>query len=261
MTAEEPAADETKIAAVFDEPALWRAEVIEDLRLRGAERCAAACPGPGYPQLLATVIEGLDDSPPGWWIDVGGGLGGVADWLMRRTRRSVVAFEPSPGSVRGASRLFPLLTVVQAGAERLPLPAASVSGVVVSGVISLFDSIDGLLGEAARVLVTDGVLGITDIWSTTDTTTPAPPNTFWAVEDVVAAANRAGFDSVGFAICSTSTGWWSDAAQQVDEVIERRYRSRPGYDAWMRDRAHLSEVFADGLVTAGACVFTRRSAQ
>jgi SAM-dependent methyltransferase len=250
--------EELKIAEVFDEPAQWRAEVIEDLHLRGAERCAAACPGPGYPQLLATVIEGLDDSPPGAWVDVGAGLGGVADWLTRRTRRTIVALEPNAGSVHGAKRLFPLLTLVQGGAEHLPFPDASVPGVVVSGVISLFDAIDGVIGETARVLPTSGVLAFTDIWSTTDTTVSAPPNTLWAVEDVVAVADANGFDSVGFAICSTSTGWWSKAAEQVDEVIERRYRSRPGFEAWQADRAHIKQIFDDGLVMAGACVFTRR---
>jgi SAM-dependent methyltransferase len=258
MTSDDTLEDEPKIAAVFDGPALWRAEVIEDLRLRGAERCAAACPGPGYPRLLASVIEGLDESPPGLWIDVGGGLGGVADWLVRRTRRHVVAFEPTPGSIGGARRLFPLLTLVQASAERLPVPQASVSGVIVSGVISLFDSIDVLVAEAARVLQPGGILAITDLWSSTERTTPAAPNTFWAVEDAVAIADRSGFDSVGFAVCSTGTGWWSTVAQRVDEVIERRYRSHPGYAEWTHDRAHLARVVAEGLVVAGACVFTRR---
>jgi SAM-dependent methyltransferase len=250
--------DEPKIAAVFDEPALWRAEVIEELRLRGAERCAAACPGPGYPQLLATVIEGLDDSPPGPWIDLGGGLGGVADWLMRQTRRQIVAFEPNPGSIAGARRLFPLVPLVRASAERVPVRDASVSGVIVSGVISLFDSIEGIVAEAARVLVPGGGFAVTDLWSTTDRTTPAPPNTFWAVEDVVAAAERAGFDSVGFAVCSTDIGWWGTSAQQVDEIIERRYRARPGYAEWTKDKEHLTRVVTAELVTAGACVFTRR---
>jgi ubiquinone/menaquinone biosynthesis C-methylase UbiE len=250
-----PSRDTPRVAPVFDEPARWRADVIEQLRLRGAERCGAASPGPGYPQLLGTVISGLDESPPGPWVDLGGGLGGVADWLQRHTRRDVIAFEPNPGSIDGARRLFPLLTLVRASAERVPLARGSVSGVVVSGVASLFGSLDVLVGEVARVLCSGGIFAATDLWSSSSRTVTAPPNTFWSIEDATAVARRHGFERIDVAISSTSIGWWSNAARQVDDVIAEQYHGRPGFEAWVVDREHIQQAIADELVAAGACVF------
>lgn len=82
---------------VFELPARWRAEIIKDFRLRGEERCVAASPGSGFPQLLDTTLVALGQAPPSPWVDLGGGLGGVGSWLQRRTHRSVFLVDPAEG--------------------------------------------------------------------------------------------------------------------------------------------------------------------
>ncbi len=245
---------------VFDSPAQWRGEVITDLRLRGAERCAAASPAPGFPQLLDSMIRALRHAPiDGVWIDVGAGLGGVADWINRSTRHPVLAFEPSPESTRTARALFPGLAATQALGESLPVVTSGVSGVIVSGVVSLLDDLRAMLGEAARVLRPGGVLAIADIWSTSDLTRREPPNTFWSIESVVAMADRFDLEFHEAAICTIGTGWWPSAAVQVNEVIESEFGDRPGFDAWERDQRLIAGALDGGLVLPGACSFTRRS--
>lgn len=65
---------------VFEAPAMWRADIIDEFRLRGAKRCAAASPSPGFPQVLESLVSTIEDARRGLWLDVGGGLGGVASW-------------------------------------------------------------------------------------------------------------------------------------------------------------------------------------
>jgi len=241
----------------FDEPARWRAEIIRDLGIRGIERCAAACPDPGFPQLLDSMLGSLDASPAGTWIDVGGGLGGVSDWLLRTSRRRVVMFEPTGGSCRAASSLFPLLPVVQSSAERLPVPDQAVSAAVACGVVSVLDDFGDVLGECGRVLRTDGVLAIADLWSTSSVTLRRSPNVFWSFEDVVAAARDHSLEVLDVAVCTVETGWWSKATAQVEDVIRTAYTDRAGFAAWERDQAHIREVVESGDVLAGAISFRR----
>lgn len=241
----------------FDEPALWRAEIIRDLGIRGIERCAAACPDPGFPQLLDSILAAVTATPSGTWIDVGGGLGGVSDWLMRRTRRRVVMFEPTEGSCQAASSLFPLLPVVRAPAECLPVPDQGASAVVACGVVSLLDDLAAVVGECGRVLRTDGVLAIADLWSSSNTSRRDAPNVFWAFEDVVSAATDHSMEVVDVAVCNVGTGWWSGATEQVHDVIRAKYTDRAGYDDWARDQEHIATVLEAGEVLAGAISLRR----
>ncbi|MGB0115113.1 MAG: methyltransferase domain-containing protein [Ilumatobacteraceae bacterium] len=254
----------TELAAdgpVFDAAAAWRADVIRELGLRGAERSAAASPMAGFPQLLDFVSRTLGAHAPrrGAWIDVGAGLGGVADWIKRTTRHETFAFEPAPGSVDASRRLFPLLPATQAVAACLPLRTGCVGAVMVNGVVSLLDDLDGLFDEVSRVVRPDGVVAVADLWSTTDTTLRRSPNVFWSMEELVQEARGRGFELLDAATCTVGTGWWQDAAIQVAEVIRQECRDRPGFDAWEADQRHIAEILDDSLVMPGACSFRRRS--
>ncbi len=52
----EDAAEDDATTRVFDSPALWRADVITNFRLRGDERCAAASPAPDAPHRPADTF-------------------------------------------------------------------------------------------------------------------------------------------------------------------------------------------------------------
>ena len=203
------------------------------------------------------MLGAVAASPAGTWIDVGGGLGGVSDWLMRRSRRRVVMFEPADGSCRAASSLFPLLSVVQAPVEQLPVRDGGISAVVASGVASHLNDLDALVRECGRVLRPGGVLAIADLWSATSSSARSDPNVFWSFEDVVAVAKDHSMEIADVAVCSVETGWWSEATEQVNTVIRSGYTERSGFAEWEDDQEHIRSVVESGDVLAGAISFRR----
>jgi len=245
---------EDSVTALFDRPSRWRADIITDFRLRGVERCAAASPTPGFPQLLDSVMSVLADLPDGPWLDVGGGLGGTASWLDRTFGRHVIVADVSIESVRGAHRLFPSLDVVAATAASLPVRDACAQVAVVSGMISLVADPDPLLAELRRALVEGGRIAITDLWSASSETFGDDPNTFWAIEDIERLGRRHGFETVHLAVADLSSRWWSAAAVQVTDEIIVRHSKDPVYTHWRGDCDHLDEVIGADKVLPAALV-------
>jgi SAM-dependent methyltransferase len=239
---------------LFDQPSLWRAEVSLDFRLRGAERCAAASPTPGFPQLLDSIMAALTNRHAGVWLDVGGGLGGTASWIERAFGQRVVVTDTSAASMRAARRLFPSIDGAVADACALPVRSRSIEVAIASGLVSLLDDIDALMAELRRVVVDGGRLALTDLWSSTSGTHRSEPNTFWAVEDLAEVAARHGFALQHFAVAEVTTGWWSAAALDVNEEIARRHASHAAYPAWRRDLDHLDDALGAGHVMPAAVV-------
>lgn len=239
---------------VFDDPARWRRDIIADFRLRSDERCAAASPSPGFPQLLESVVWALADAPEGTWLDVGGGLGGTASWLERRHGKRVLVADAAFGSVSAAHELFPSLGVVAAEAAALPVRGRSVPVAVASGLVSLLAEVDTLLDELCRILVPGGRVACTDLWSAQPSTLRTGPNTFWSLEEFETVARRHGFATVHVAVSDLTTGWWSSAAEQVADEIGLRHRDDAAYGAWRDDRDHLQATMASGAVVAAGMV-------
>lgn len=238
----------------FSQPALWRADIIVDFRLRGEERCAAASPAPGFPQVLRSVLSVLDDVPSGPWVDVGGGLGGVASWIERSVHVDTVVLDAETLSLRAANRLFPTLRTAAAAAAATPLRDRCAAVVILSGVVSLLDDVHAVMTEVRRILTRGGVVIVTDLWSSDRCSVRRAPNTFWSVEDFALACDRHGFRLDHVAIADTSAGWWSGAAQQVSDEIDRRYADQPSYGQWSADQAHLRQVIGSGTVISAGVV-------
>ena len=242
------------IGTVFDQASCWRAEIIAEFRLRGAERCAAASPTPGFPQLLDSVGFALAAAAAGPLLDIGGGLGGTASWIERTHHRHVVVVDASFAAVSAARRLFPELDVGCADAADLPIQDGSVPAAIVSGVISLLADVDGLFAELRRVLTADGRLVLTDLWSATSATRPIGVNTFWSLEDIERRAQAHDFDVQHLAISDLTCGWWSSSAAQVNDEIVERHSQHPQYGAWREDLEHLDRVIADRQVIPAAMI-------
>lgn len=236
-------------------PALWRAEIIGEFRLRGEERCAAASPVPGFPQVLRSVLSTMDDVPDGPWVDVGGGLGGVSSWLERSAGVDAVVLDREVLSLRAARRLFPTLRTAAADVSALPLRSCSAAAAIVSGVVSLLDDLEALLAETRRIIAPGGAVVVTDLWSTGPSSLRRDPNVFWSIEELSAAAVRHGLARTHVAIADPSTGWWSGASQQVADEIDQRYSGREAYGQWRRDQDHLVDVIRSGCVIPAGVVF------
>jgi ubiquinone/menaquinone biosynthesis C-methylase UbiE len=249
-------ADESgeNVGRVFDRSSYWRADIISEFRLRGAERCAAASPTPGFPQLLDSVVSSIADAPPGPWLDVGGGLGGTASWIERTHDRRVVVADASFAAVDAARRLFPTLDVACADATGLPIRGSSVPVAIVSGLLSLLSDVDTVFPELRRVLTADGRVALTDLWSSSPSTVRNGPNTFWSLEEIERRAGAHGFHVHHLAVADLSTGWWSSAASQVNDEIIERQADDPEYGEWRRDLEHLDRVMGSGRVIPAALV-------
>ncbi|HSP29187.1 MAG TPA: methyltransferase domain-containing protein [Ilumatobacteraceae bacterium] len=245
---------EHDIGTMFDQASWWRAEIIAEFRLRGSERCAAASPTPGFPQLLDSVGFALADAPPGPLLDVGGGLGGTASWIERTQHRDVVVLDASFAAVSAARQLFPELDVGCADAAGLPIRHGSVPAAIVSGVISLLADVDGLLAELRRVLAGGGRVAMTDLWSATSSTQRIGANTFWSLEDIQRRAEAHDFQVQHLAISDLGCGWWSSSAAQVNDEIVERHNQHPQYGAWREDLEHLDRVVASRQVVPAAMV-------
>ena len=239
---------------VFGTPVSWRAEIIAEFRLRGAERCAAASPAPGFPQLLDSLMSQLPCGPTGVWLDVGGGAGGIASWIERSYDQRVVVIDPAAASIGAATRLFGELMVAVGSGERLPVRDRCVDVVLLNGVISLIDDTAAVLDELQRVLRPNGRVAVTDIWSTTADTFTEGPNTFRSLEDFDRSLRERGLGTVHAAVAETSTGWWASAGEQVDDEIVERHDADAGFDEWVEDRRHLQEIIDAGRVVAAGVV-------
>ncbi len=237
---------------------MWRADIIRDFRLRGAERCAAASPVPGFPQILDSVLGVLTSAPEGPWIDVSADLGGTASWIERTTRRQVELFDSSPTRLRAARRLFPHLSVACADVSRLPVRRRGVSVAIVSNLVSMLDDVDPVLREAHRILVDGGLVAVTDLWAVDAATRRIGPRTHHCLEGFRKRAERHSLDVVHVAVADLSTGWWSSAAEQVDEEIRLRFGARPGFGEWTRDQDRLAGALDDDLVVAAGLILVRR---
>ncbi|MEP1123679.1 MAG: class I SAM-dependent methyltransferase [Ilumatobacter sp.] len=238
--------------------ATWRADIIQEFRLRGAERCAAASPMPGFPQILDSILGVLASAPEGPWIDASADLGGTASWIERTMRRQVELFDSSPPRLRSARRLFPHLAVACAHASRLPVRNGGVSVVIVGNLVSLFDEVDPMLHEAHRILSDGGLVAVTDLWAVDAATRRVGPRTFHSLEGFRERAERHSLDVVHVAVADLSTGWWSSAAAQVDEEIRLRFGHRPGFPDWARDQDRLAGALDEDLLVAAGLVLVRR---
>lgn len=245
---------EQSVTTPFEEPALWRADIIADFRLRGEERCAAASPVPGFPQILRSVVSVLEDVPDGPWVDIGGGLGGVSSWLERHLGVETIVLDAEVQSLRAARRLFPSLRTAACDVSALPLGNRSAAVAIVSGVASLLDDLDAMLGEVRRTIDPAGVLVVVDLWSTSQSTRRHDPNTFWSIEEFALRADGHGLVRTHVAVADTTTGWWSGAARQVSDEIDRRYAGREAYRAWRSDQDHLQAVIESGTVLPAGVV-------
>jgi SAM-dependent methyltransferase len=136
----------------------------------GTEAAAYAAHRPDYPEAavrwaLEPALNALG-APDGTLdvLDLGAGTGKLSAVVAGLGHR-VTSVEPDPGMLAQLRGQVPSATVLQGGAEDVPLPDASVDAVIVGQAFHWFDQ-KRALPEIARVLRPGGALAA--LWNTDD---------------------------------------------------------------------------------------------
>ncbi|MFN8021287.1 MAG: methyltransferase domain-containing protein [Acidimicrobiales bacterium] len=248
---------------LFDAPSRWRAEAARALELHGDELVAAVSPAAGCPAVLASVLASLRpaDGRLDRIVDLGAGVGGIGEWLHRRTGATVVAVEPAAGARAAARMLFPELDVRSGTAEHTSLDHALADAVVLCGVLSLIDDVGPVLAEAERIMRPGAVLAIADLCSSTDRSIASGPNVFRSIEQLTSLLAVRGWRVVEVGVGAPAPeARWADAARRVDAWIDDHHHDHPAYAVWRADKQHLERHAVAGDLVAGVVVARRGDA-
>jgi SAM-dependent methyltransferase len=112
----------------------------------------------GRPEWPGEAVDALGLPPDAEVLELGSGTGKLTRRLVERVAR-VVAVEPLPGMRAVLARAVPAAESIDARAEALPLPDASVDAVVSSDAFHWFD-LRRTLAEIRRVLRPTGILAV-----------------------------------------------------------------------------------------------------
>ncbi|MFW7414427.1 class I SAM-dependent methyltransferase [Demequina sp. SO4-18] len=120
---------------------------------------------PGYP---ADAVAWLLPASPGCVLDLGAGTGKLTS-LVAEIAAEVVAVDPDSAMLESLTRALPTVETAAGRAEAIPLPDASVDGVVMG---QAWHWVDPELAavEIARVLRPGGTLGL--VWNIRDSREP-----------------------------------------------------------------------------------------
>jgi SAM-dependent methyltransferase len=114
---------------------------------------------PTYPPEAARWMVG---DAPARVADLGAGTG-IFSRVLAGLGHDVVAVEPDPGMARRLAEASPGVTVLEAPAENIPLPDASVDAVTAAQAWHWFDN-DAARAEVARILRPGGVVARISNW-------------------------------------------------------------------------------------------------
>jgi SAM-dependent methyltransferase len=128
----------------------------------GAAATAYADHRPDYAQ--AAVRWALEPAPGPRMLDLGAGTGKLTATLVA-LGAEVVAVEPDPAMLTELRRALPAVRALPGSAEAVPLPDASVDGVLAGNALHWFD-MDLAGPEIVRVLVPGGILA--GLWNVFD---------------------------------------------------------------------------------------------
>lgn len=246
-----PAAD------VFDVPCRWRDTAAAALQLEGESVMAAMSPGAAFPAALRTIAANVS-SGVHTVADLGAGAGGASEWLRRELDAKVIAIEPAAVARDVARRRFPALDVRDGRADRTGLPDASVDLVVLSGVLSLIDDLEPVLGEVDRVGRPGGFVAVADLFAAEAHTFSSAPNTFRSFERLEDVFVRRGLRIVTVG-CGTAEPdpTWQRVAHRVDEWIVANCSELDGFTQYRDDQAHLRRHIEAGELLGGCLVAVR----
>ena len=122
-----------------------------------------------HPLNLRRVRQWMSDE--GCLLDFGCGYGRVLGELYKEGYEKLIGLDFSPAMIAAARAQYPEIAFEQIQSLTIPLPDASVDGVLLFSVLTCIPTDEGqreLLKEVNRVLTRGGLLYISDLWLQTD---------------------------------------------------------------------------------------------
>ena len=122
-----------------------------------------------HPVNLRRVRQWISDE--GCILDFGCGYGRVLGELYKEGYDKLIGLDFSPAMIAAARAQYPEIAFEQIQSLTIPLPDASVDGVLLFSVLTCIPTDEGqreLLREVNRVLSRGGLLYISDLWLQTD---------------------------------------------------------------------------------------------
>ena len=122
-----------------------------------------------HPLNLRRVRQWMSDE--GCILDFGCGYGRVLGELYKEGYDKLIGLDFSPAMIAAARAQYPEIAFEQIESLTIPLPDASVDGVLLFSVLTCIPTDEGqreLLKEVNRVLSRGGLLYISDLWLQTD---------------------------------------------------------------------------------------------
>lgn len=122
-----------------------------------------------HPLNLRRVRQWISDE--GCILDFGCGYGRVLGELYKEGYDKLIGLDFSPAMIAAARAQYPEITFEQIQSLPIPLPDASVDGVLLFSVLTCIPTDEGqreLLKEVNRVLTRGGLLYISDLWLQAD---------------------------------------------------------------------------------------------
>jgi SAM-dependent methyltransferase len=122
-----------------------------------------------HPLNLRRVRQWMSDE--GCLLDFGCGYGRVLGELYKEGYDKLIGLDFSPAMIAAARAQYPEIAFEQIESLTIPLPDASVDGVLLFSVLTCIPTDEGqreLLREVNRVLSRGGLLYISDLWLQTD---------------------------------------------------------------------------------------------
>lgn len=232
--------------AEFDTMASWTADAVR--ALGPAYAVPAGCRGSGSPAGLRWLGEHLGLTTAESLVDVGAGVGGPAAFAKEEFSVDAVLLDPMYGACRAARSLYDSAATVST-AERLPLLEGSARHMWCLGVLCSVDDLADAVRELARVLASDGQVGIlVYVRRVADLAEEPAANHFPSLAELERITAEAGLTTIALTDLSelpATPEEWQTRADEVDAWIEREH----GHEAaWQT--GHESEQAVGHLISS-----------
>ena len=235
--------------AEFDLVAEWTRQAVR--QLGDDHALPAACQGSASPAALDWLADACRVASGTRLLDVGGGTGGPAAYVLRRFGARPLVVEPMPGACRTARELFGLPVVVGTG-EALPIATGAFKAAWCLGVLCTTPHRPVLLRELRRVLAGGGDLGLL-VFEQCAARLPDTPegNDFPTAAELDGQLHAAGFvvvDRTPYEELAPAPQSWSERADRVSAAVAAEHGTDPRHRTALDQQQRIAKLLDDGAI-------------